>query len=109
MPGALVVVFSVVVVLVCAKANGAINAQARLRIVLFILFPSFCLFELTLPRLFGLQAASGRFSTHVRRKKLDSLMRQPIHSYARKIRSRLRIAETGKQRRPRRCASPACT
>jgi F0F1-type ATP synthase membrane subunit c/vacuolar-type H+-ATPase subunit K len=36
----LVVVDSVVVVLVCAKANGAIAAQARIRMLFFILFPS---------------------------------------------------------------------
>jgi hypothetical protein len=48
--GSVVVVFSVVVVLVCAKASGAINAQARLRIVLFMVFPSF-VFELPLPEI----------------------------------------------------------
>ncbi len=35
-----VVVSSLVVVLVCAKANGANNAQTKLMIVLFTLFPS---------------------------------------------------------------------
>ena len=38
--GFVLVVSSVVVVLVCAKANGANNAQTKLMIVLFTLFPS---------------------------------------------------------------------
>jgi hypothetical protein len=37
--GFVLVVSSVVVVLVCAKANGANNAQTKLMIVLFTLFP----------------------------------------------------------------------
>jgi hypothetical protein len=44
--GAVVVVCSVVVVLVCAKANGAISAQANARIVFFII--SFLLLMLSL-------------------------------------------------------------
>ena len=39
-----VVVASVVVVLVCAKAKGAIAAQARIRILFFIIFPPVLLF-----------------------------------------------------------------
>jgi hypothetical protein len=34
-----VVVASVVVVLVCAKAKGAIAAQARIRMLFFMMFP----------------------------------------------------------------------
>jgi hypothetical protein len=36
----LVFVVSVVVVLVCAKANGAIAAQARMSMLFFMMFPS---------------------------------------------------------------------
>src|SRR5437868_14200416 len=39
-----VFVDSVVVVLVCAKANGAIAAQARIRMLFFIIFPPALLF-----------------------------------------------------------------
>ena len=39
-----VVLDSVVVVLVCAKAKGAIAAQARIRMLFFMMFPSMLLF-----------------------------------------------------------------
>src|SRR3954468_3018881 len=40
-----VVVDSVVVVLVCANAKGAMAAQARMRMLFFILFPSLLMFR----------------------------------------------------------------
>src|SRR5207342_2691995 len=72
----LVVVFSVVVVLVCAKAKGAIAAQARMRMLFFIMFPSMLILYWFR---FVSKPSAGRLPLQRCRSSLDRERRGGIH------------------------------